>query len=206
MHPPCSESAMIKRWQVAASSIPRSLILPVCGFRPDQNFAAWQGDKIIGAIAAKVLSTSSKQHTKTSATLLTSIAFSNSFFKENVDSILPDLHDCVAHLSDRNVGTIVEAAVCKIFQDDASAVEDLTRWLITKAEEVQDSNPKGRLLELGGRVDASTRVGGEDHGPLFQARAEFEGYTTTGEGTSKKKAEQNAAEKLLSIRLNNVSD
>ena len=188
-----------RQWQNVVRSIPQSKILPLGGFRPEQNYAAWCGDKFLGATAAKVLSKTSKQHTRSSATILANTAFSNSFMKDNIDTILPELHDSVKHLSDHSIGTVVEAAIGELFEVNEPAVEDLTRWLIQKAEDTPNQNTKGLLLNLGGKVNAS-RVGGDDHSPIFQATAEFDGFITTGKGKSKKKAEQIAAEKLLSLR------
>ena len=99
-------------------------------------------------------------------------------------------------MSDHSIGTVVEIAVAEMFEADESAVEDLTKWLIQTAEDTPDKNSKGLLLNLGGKV-SSYRDGGNDHSPLFRAKAEFGGIVTKGEGKSKKKAEQDAAGKLL---------
>lgn len=188
------------KWQKAVRSIHQSKILPHDGFRPKQNYAAWCVDKFLAATAAKVLSKTSKQHTCSSATILTNIALSNSFMKDNIDKILPELYDSMKHLSDHSIGTVVEAAVGELFEVNEPAVEDLTRFLIQKAEDTPNQNTKGLLLNLGGKV-YTDRIGGADHSPEFQAIAEFDGITTTGEGKSKKKAEQIAAEQLLSLRF-----
>eukprot|EP01083_Nonionella_stella_P024500 67604_1 len=181
------------KWQTAIKSTPQSKIPPVGGYKPDQTFAAWRGDKFLGSVAARILHQSKKQYTNHTATILTNKALSNAFFKDNIHTILPDLHYNVKGMSDHSIGTVVEIAVAEMFEADESAVEDLTKWLIQTAEDsTPDKNSKGLLLNLGGKV-SSYWDGGNDHSPLFRAKAEFGAIVTKGKGKSKKKAEQDAA-------------
>ena len=58
--PPCSGP---RKWQKAVHSIPQVKILPLGGFRQEQLYTAWRGDKFLGATAAKVLSKSFSRKT-----------------------------------------------------------------------------------------------------------------------------------------------
>jgi len=175
------------RWQQAVRRLP-------LGGDKDQKYTAWLGDKRLGAAAANALNETQTQHTRGSASKLTGVALSNAFMAANVDTILPD-HD-ITHMSVNSIGTEIEAAVAEIYEVDETAVADLARWLIEKAEASPDPNAKGELLNLGGVVEAF-RVGGADHVTTFRATAELGGHITEGEGTSKKIAEQLAAGTLL---------
>ena len=219
-----------RRWQNAARLIKDDFILPFLlkgGFyNTGQAFAGWCGDKFLGASAAKILSLELHGHKRTAgnATVLTSIALSNSFFASNIDTILPHLrtHQGVKNLNDHDIGTIVEAAVAKVSQENQDAVDDLARWLVQKAEDSGDTqatcsrfiqeqkaketlaylNAKGHLLNIGGKV-YSKREGGPNHAPIFSATAEFhftdkqEDYRTNSKARSKKSAERIAAVELL---------
>lgn len=196
-----SSKSTPRKWQNAVHLMKDAAILPKgSGFSTRQVYAAWCGDKFLGASAAKILFLESREkkvkHTRGSATMLMSIALSNSFMASNIDTILPNLYKNVRHLGDHCIGTIVEAAVAELSLDNSDAVDDLARWLILKAEDTPDPNAKGHLLSIGGKVYAE-RTGGSDHAPSFYATAEHRGYSENGVAGSKKKAEQIAAAKLL---------
>lgn len=173
----------------------------------DQRYAAWKGDKLLGAAAVKVLEQNSKatndmlvgaseeEHGAGAVSVLTSTAFSNSFLADNVEHILPVYaqQDKQQQLNDHQVGTMIEAAVAKIHDTDEAAVLDLVAWLLKKAS---NSNTKGTVLEMGGVVTC-TQIGGFDHSPSFQANATLEGFSAVATASTKKKAEKLAAARLL---------
>eukprot|EP01083_Nonionella_stella_P109673 320033_1 len=150
----------LRKWHIAIKSIPQSKILSpggasfVSGFgvEMENNFTAWRGGKILAAVAAKVLSDSPRQYSERSASGLIEIAFSGSFYKSNLDAILPDLYESMIDFSDDGISNIIEAAVCILFQENESAVEDLARWLMQKAEFDLDADSMERLQRLGGVV------------------------------------------------------
>ena len=191
--------------------IPRTKILPLLlGGERDQAYAAFKGDKLLGAAAIKALMKNEndannvlaenggqqQQHSRGSATRLVSMALSNSFMAANVEMILPEYVEDAKGLSDHQVGTMLEAAVAQVHEADEAAVLDLASWLITTAADQPDPNVKGSLLNLGGTVEAE-RIGGSDHAAVFQATATYREHAAVATGESKKKAEQLAAGRLL---------
>lgn len=131
-----------------------------------------------------------------------------------------------AALQIHDFGTMVEACVDAVAVDDAEAVAELARFLVdcvtdssgssseesdlfdelgtmenspikgSKQSFMLENNPKGKLLELGGQVEA-TRVGGFSHSPVFKAEARLGGRHAEAEGPSKKVAEREAAAAVL---------
>lgn len=188
-------------WQQAMSRVSWECILPSeLGGAENQTYHAWRGDKYLSAAAAEALHSnniSGMWHTKGSATKLTSIALSNSFLAAHKEIILPYLPaNAVESLSERSLATILEAAVAQVYDVNYDAVLDLARWLIEKAEMTPDPNAKGKLLGYGGTVTVLGKEG-TDHAPMYTAVAMFRGVTIEGKGSTKKKAEQLASERML---------
>ena len=167
----------LRRWHIAIKSIPQSKILSpsgasfVSGFgvEMENNFTAWQGRKVLAAVAAKLLSDSPRQYSERSASGLIEIAFSGSFYKSNLYVILPDLHESMIDLSDDGISNIIEAAVCILFQDNESSVEDLARWLMQKTESNPGIDSVERLRRLGWSVIKRPIIM-EGHLELFQTQ------------------------------------
>ena len=137
-----------------------------------------------------------EQYSAGAVSLLTGTAFSNSFLAANVKHILPVAYaqqDKQQQLNDHQVGTMIEAAVAKVHDTDEAAVLDLVEWLLEKAS---NHNTKGAVLEMGGVVTC-TQIGGFDHSPTFQATATLESLSSVATASTKKKAEQLAAGRLL---------
>jgi hypothetical protein len=203
-------------WQAACLKVPYPQLLPeFLGGPSNQPYRAFVGDKILGATAARVLEETisgfpENYNTnelsvitldKGCATELFSIALSNRFLHAHAKLLLPK--ECMelvvgSNMSDHSVGTMVEATVAAVDEFDKEAVSDLARWLITGATSIWiEANPKGRLLERGGRVKA-LRIGGPDHDPIFQGIAKMDGQKqVVAQASDRKSAERAAARKLL---------
>jgi len=101
---------------------------------------------------------------------------------------------------------MLEAAVFKVSEspEGEEAVLELATWLLARHRQEDEKafspiaavNYKGELLELGGKI-LTDRLGGLDNDPKFKAVATLGGVEATGEGRSKKKAEQQAAAFVL---------
>jgi dsRNA-specific ribonuclease len=184
--------ALPSQWRHAVRLLPQVNILPG---GPDQKYAAFLGDKFLGAVVAIAIQNSNETYDKASASRLTSTILSNKFLAARVESILPlsIYTDAAKLVSDHSVGTMVEAAVAAVKDEDA--VADLVTWLIEEARNL-DMNAKGQLLEFGGTVD-SIRVGGSDHAPVFKAMARLDDQTVEATGKTRKDAEHNAANTCL---------
>lgn len=219
------------RWQSAVKKIPTEKVLPPkLGGEGEQKwkYAAWKGDKLLGASAATLLDQSDEsKHLPYSssaggATRLTNLALSNSFFAAHVETVLPKYKKEARNLSDKDIGTMLEAAVARVHAIDEKAVSDLVSFLVHEAKtslRVQEAgnnkdmnyehlikplknldyqSAKKTLLEMGGTVRDAIRIGGSDHKPIFQATATFDNpKTAVATAGSKKKAERLAASKLL---------
>jgi len=109
-------------------------------------------------------------------------------------------------LAQHDLGTMLEAAVFKVSEspEGEEAVLELATWLLARHRQEDEKafspiaavNYKGELLELGGKI-LTDRLGGLDNDPKFKAVATLGGVEATGEGRSKKKAEQQAAAFVL---------
>lgn len=180
------------KWQSAVSKISPDLILS----SNSQKFAAFYGDKILGAAVADwIMNQSDTIKSHSQASEFTARVLSNKFFAKRIDTILPFefYQDAAKLVNEHSVGTMVEAAVAETMKEDKNAVKDLVEWLIEEAAADEEFfNAKGRLAELGGVVTA-TRIGGEDHSPQFQAIAALEGISEESIASTKKSAEQAAA-------------
>mmetsp|Transcript_51463 Transcript_51463/g.60147 ORF Transcript_51463/g.60147 Transcript_51463/m.60147 type:complete len:214 (-) Transcript_51463:3-644(-) len=132
------------KWQKAVQQIPPAKFLPLQhGGDSDQGFAAWRGDKLLGAAAVGALQslnlgrriynqshndTSQQQgqqdqkhnyRDRGSATKLMQIALSNRFLAAHVDALLPHEYISIARsLSDHGVGTMIEAAVAGVHEQE----------------------------------------------------------------------------------------
>ena len=115
------------------------------------------------------------------------------------------------HTRDSTLADALEALFAAVYQDSGySAAQDLVLRLFQKrittlsAEETQ-KDPKTRLQELlqARKMTLPTYdvvdISGEQHEQRFTVRCSIEGLanTTTGEGKSRRKAEQQAAQKFL---------
>jgi hypothetical protein len=212
----CNRRSLMTKWQQAASTVrPEKILPPGLKGSDDASVAAFYGDKLLGAAVALAQrrAVEDGEHTVGNLTRLQSLATSNDFLKSNIATILPQ-H---AHLweqchgqslqihSAHDVGTMVEAAVDAVHaQGGVHAIDDLARWLVQTAREMEDDglhgafdNAKGRLLEMGGTV-TSKRVGGPDHMPVFEAVAHLGGkrVSATGKG-SKRHVEQQVSRQFL---------
>jgi Double-stranded RNA binding motif len=197
---------MLRIWHETVRKIPSHKILPLAlGGEREQSLAALLGDKLLGVAVVKVLIFEKHVVDPGTATLLTDRAVSNDFLATHMSSILPDLcekyDDLSEHLSDREKGTMVEAAVARVHEiedhdDGYAAILNLASWLVEEAGNSPILNTKGYLLNLGGEVKA-VRVGGSSHEPIFEAFATYEGESCQAQAKSKRKSEQLAAELLL---------
>lgn len=187
------------RWQQAVRLLQQDKILPG---GPDQKYAAFLGDKFLGAAAAAAIHNSKDTYDEASASRLTGTVLSNKFMADRVESILPCTiyTDAAKLVSDHSVGTMVEAAVASV--NDEEAVEDLVTWLIKEAGNL-DMNAKGRLLELGGTVSSSSSSSSNPSSSsppspvVFRAIARLDDQVVAATGNSRKDAEQNAAHTCL---------
>ena len=174
----------------------------------DHGVAAFYGDKLLGAAVALAQrrSVEDAEHNVGNLTRLQSVATSNEFLKSNIATILPQHAQLSESASSaHSIGTMVEAAVDAVHTEgDVDAIEDLARWLVQTAREMDGlhgafDNAKGRLLEMGGTV-TSERVGGPDHKPVFEAVAQLgmERVSAIEQG-SKRFVEQQVSRRLLRL-------
>jgi len=184
------------------------------------------GDKILGSAAATALVELLKEKQKQqqhdtdvdstaattsldtgSLTKRISHAVSNAFLAQHVDQILPNFTAIIDRSSEWELGTAVEAAVCAVHNnsnnnDGTAAVADLARFLVERAAAtttLDGTNAKGALLERGGHFPTSRRVGGGDHNPVFEAVACLQHEAASATGSTKKRAEMLAAERVLEL-------
>jgi len=223
----------LQKWHRALARVPhKERILPE-GNSQQQLLYAWRGDKLLGAAAARAVLQTTSIRDAGDATKLVSKAVSNRFFASHVQTLLPkDIYpfypDVGPRYSNRQLGTMVEAAVAHVHEtfDETNATDtdsvsgqeaifELGEWLVAEASASASptdtttspvapvvlmddmSNPKGRLLELGGTV-TSKRIGGTGHAPIHRATATWKDWKSVQENLgSKKSVEQNAAWRLL---------
>ena len=209
------------RWLDAVKTVPPKIILPpTLGGEGEQRlwkYAAWRGDKLLGAATATFLEQSDEAKlfpyntSAGGATKLTNLALSNRFFAAHLDKVLPDYADEASQLSDKLVGTMLEATVASIHDIDAAAVSDLASFLVLQATEQMDGTEgkaeyiekfhcrraKTTLLNRGGTVEDATRIGGPNDFPVFLATATLKEQKTCGIAENKMKAECRAALELL---------
>ena len=207
----CNRRSLVTKWQQAASTVRPEKILPpglreLADVNHDVNVAAFYGDKVLGAAVALAQrrAVGDGEHTVGSLTRLQSMATSNEFLKSNIATILPQHAQLSESASSaHDIGTMVEAAVDAVHtKGDVHAIEDLARWLVQTASEMDGlygafDNAKGRLLEMGGTV-TSKRVGGPDHKPVFEAVAQLAmtRVSATEQG-SKRYVEQQVSRQFL---------
>jgi len=201
------------KWQQILKQIPKEAILPNS---EEHKLNAFFGDKLLGAAAATAIQqshlNSNNLYSESSASRLVGTALSNRFLAARFSTILPEEEDKLFEkhaqdLSTHGVGTMVEAAVAAVHKQDGGdeAIQNLVDWLLEEALSLNhDMNAKGRLLELGGTISQTKRIGGTDHKPIFKAVASYLPDKSTdaplqaeGVGTSKKVAQQEAARQLL---------
>jgi hypothetical protein len=196
---------LITVWQQAVSRVPVGSIVPLgLGGSQDVSLAAYHGDKILSAAVANAQRHLQRPDDVVGVGELTTehnLATSNDFLLSQLADILPEhgLSNKLVETPHLAV-TMVEAAVFTVHEEDGSdAVDDLARHLVrgASAVSVDEPNPKGALLELGGSV-SSERTGGTDHEPVFRATAELaeQRMIVTVRG-SKADAEFKAATSLL---------
>ena len=144
---------------------------------------AWHGDKILALAIAEELKVRGHLEPE-DLTNLYSAAASNENMSNHLEAILPSSHlELIPRenlvIQTHNCGTMLEACVSHVNDaGDKAAVAELARYLLDSSIQRIDgpsspvavSNPKGKLLELGGSVD-SIKVSGSDHQPIFQAEA-----------------------------------
>lgn len=219
--------ASLQKWHHALVQIPnKDIVLPKVATTlslstsssTDQLFRAWQGDKLLGAAAARAVEKATDIRDPGDATKLISKALSNRFFATYATTLLPgfplgpDRDD--ERYSQRQLGSMLEAAVAEVADSSSTsrgpshheAIAELAEWLVATANQQNESsviNPKGRLLELGGTVE-SNRIGGSSHQPLFESIARWKELEIVHSGFgSKANVEQEAAEMLLTTAINN---
>ena len=109
----------------------------------------------------------------------------------------------VDNVGRKTVSSLFETLTAAIYLDggyEAAKEFILSHGLIKEIQEVK--NPKGALQEFlqqrGQSLPTYTcKKEGKDNAPTFYCQAEFKGHSATGTGSSKRAAEQAAAEKLL---------
>mmetsp|Transcript_23081 Transcript_23081/g.64094 ORF Transcript_23081/g.64094 Transcript_23081/m.64094 type:complete len:461 (-) Transcript_23081:501-1883(-) len=224
----------LARWRQAAAKVPPVQVLPLGFFgTAAANTAAWYGDRILSAAIARELRGLARSCSPGQLTAIYSAAASNENMAVHIDLLLPPcLLDTIPPLQSaamqvHDYGTMLEACIQAVADEDPEAVAELARFLVssvmrtgvdTSADSVDeelkgaefgtedgppwmlDGNPKGRLLELGGELTCE-RVGGLEHAPVFLAEARIEEHSAQARGGSKKAAEKEAAAAVLSESL-----
>lgn len=110
-----------------------------------------------------------------------------------------------ANVGKKTVSSIFEAVTAAIYLDGGydEAKKFILRYAVFKKAQ-SGKNPKGELQEwLQGRDKPrpiyTCQKEGKDNAPVFHCEVQADGKTAYGTGTSKKQAEQTAAENLLKI-------
>ena len=108
-----------------------------------------------------------------------------------------------SNVGKKTVSSIFEAVAAAIYLDGGyeEAKQFILRYAVFKKFN-RCQNPKGELQERLQAQDKPLPVytcekEGKDNAPVFRCKVTADGKTAYGEGTSKKQAEQTAAEKLL---------
>ena len=192
-------------WLAASARVPLETVLPAAGgLGQEQRMAAYLGDKILLASFGRWVYRRRMQEPMVRnpkvATDLVSVVLSNKFLGERLKDILPD-PSFQRWIEERNanahtMGTIVEAMVNKVDELEPDvAVDNLVEWLVSQAKETGVGtlvSAKQTLREFGGNVDCE-RVGGEDHAPVFLAKASLNGINKESTGKTKRIAQHEAA-------------
>lgn len=190
-------SALHRTRQVLSSAVPEKWLqavkkIPANARKENRKFAAFCGDKLLGAVLAQKLQShhqSDKQKlTVGKATILAGTVLSNRFLADRLPLIVPNHNDDGVEIGTHSQGTIVEAAVAAVYDQDEEAVGALVEWLINEAPDVLSLrvSPKNELLDRGGKCAFTYRVGGPDHNPEFRAVVELNGETMSSTGNTKR--------------------
>ena len=116
-----------------------------------------------------------------------------------------------ANVGKKTVSSLFETVTAAVYLDGGlEKAKDFIIKLGLAHEVTEMKNPKGVLQELlQGRKEAlpvySVRKSGKDNAPVFYCRAEAAGKIATGDGKSKREAEQDAAAKLILMLTENAS-
>lgn len=211
----------LQKWHQALNELPhKHTVLPELSSM-GQLFLAWQGDKLLGAAAARAVEKATDIRDPGDATRLLAKALSNRFFASHANTLLPDFplgptkngHLDGTPYSQRQLGSMLEATVAQVSASSSprsqsnEAISELAEWLIETAnEQSSPSNPKGAILEIGGTVDSIQR-GGPPHQPVFEATAKWRNLQVVHVGHgSKKSVGQQAAAILLTKAMNSAED
>ena len=199
-------SPPLTEWHRAVASVSREKLLPL-GLGAATNAAnvnAFYGDKLLGAAVAREL-----RHVEPNEegymTIVFEEATSNKNLAEKLRQILPTQSDGIAdiisqHHQQHDAGTMVEAAVTAVHDAGGgdAAIRNLARWLVSQAISIAAThNSKGRLLGLGGKLEAVRIEGFPQHAPQFRAVATLNGKSAEAIGGTRKQAEMVASALLL---------
>ena len=159
------------------------------------------GDKILGlAVTTKLIEKANAPLDTGSLTKVIAATVSNNFLAKHAHKVLlPSWKKLnLESLSEWEVGSLVEMAVCAVHKLDPGAVDMLAMYLLEAHSRAttMEMDTKSRLLQLGGTV-RSERTGGKDHNPRFTATARLGGEMSTALGPSKKRSEMIAAAQVL---------
>mmetsp|Transcript_24748 Transcript_24748/g.68430 ORF Transcript_24748/g.68430 Transcript_24748/m.68430 type:complete len:295 (-) Transcript_24748:546-1430(-) len=199
----------IKTWQRAVKQLKQidhdnKVNTPQTSSSNTQSYAAWRGDKIIGAAAANAFDRQvNNLATAGNATRVVALAVSNYFFAKHASTLLPHLvtaskEDNNDNKSDRQLGTLLEATVFRVSQEvegQEEAIDDLATWLVEQALIAQSyEDMKGQLIDMGGTVQTVRTTG------RFEVEASLNGIRRTARSTeSEEEAEQLAATRVLAL-------
>ena len=105
----------------------------------------------------------------------------------------------------KTVSSLFETVIAAIYLDGGyEPAKAFVHRFLLNSEPLQERNPKGELQEylqsLGADLPVyESKKEGKDNAPTFVCKVTAQGKTATGEGKSKRQAEQNAADKLLAL-------
>lgn len=208
----------LSNWYKAIGKVPWSDILPMgFGGIRDANAdgKAFVGDSIIGLAVADILFREKFENPLRNQYMSDAVSNYNmanclqNLFPADLGFQLPPMEE--REVQEHNCGTLVEAAVFSV-RDDNLAISECAHYLLSSAgcplpqsaftadfpfpTGPDAINPKGRLLEMGGRVDV---VMVTENPPNFEATATRGDINATAGGRSKKEAERKAAAACLSL-------
>jgi hypothetical protein len=198
--------ASLEKWHRALSKL--DLVTPVVSHR---RFLAWKGDKVLGSVAARVVTRATGIQDCGNATRLVNYALSNRYFAENITIFLSaeiiDLNTDAARGNDHHWGTVLESVVALVDQqgtpESDEALVELAEWLLKTAFIRGDiADRKGGRASLVGIPNAATTLvkrGGtltckmNANSPQKDVTAEWNGVKSVASGVGKKQVLENQA-------------
>ena len=159
--------------------------------------AAFLGDKLLGAAAAKYIwhhglgKADQAVLSNRQAALLLDVALSNQFFKEQHEHLLPHLQTSLQDRRSHLVGTVLEAAVARVYDQggghlENAAIDDLAAYLV-----------KNSLHGPGRKLNVRLQSQWDETKQYWTTTAFRKHVSVTATASTKKQAERSAIQQLF---------